>query len=191
MTKPLPLTFDSLKEHFLLATPALNRGFFAQSITYICEHTEEGAMGIVINQPLEVAFEEVLGNLNIDYQEGSNQETIFAGGPVQMDHGFILHREKGNWETSESVGNNIWLTTSQDILTAIATGSGPRSHLIALGYAGWGPGQLEEELMESSWLTIKADADILFDIPYPERLIAAGEKLGIDISLMSSQTGHA
>jgi putative transcriptional regulator len=89
------------------------------------------------------------------------------------------------------VGNDIWLTTSQDILTAIAAGSGPHSHLIALGYAGWGPGQLEEELMENSWLTIKADAEILFDIPYPERLIAAGDKLGIDISLMSSQTGHA
>ncbi|MDH4041060.1 MAG: YqgE/AlgH family protein [Gammaproteobacteria bacterium] len=183
---------DSLRDHFLLAMPSLSEGLFSQSITYICEHGESGAMGIVINQPLDLSVEEIFEHLEITPTRDFSDLPVMAGGPVQIDHGFVLHRNcPANWESSLKVTPEITLTTSCDILRAIATGNGPAEHLIALGYAGWAAGQLEQELADNSWLTLPADGDIIFNTPAHQRLSAAAALLGIDINLISGAAGHA
>lgn len=181
----------NLKDHFLIAMPALNDGIFAHSITYICEHNEQGAMGIVINHPLDLSLDEIFQHLEID-NASKHKERILAGGPVHMDRGFILHRRTDeNWDSTLEVSDQISLTTSQDILTAIAHNEGPRDSIVALGYAGWGEGQLEHELAENAWLTAPADSDIIFNTPIEKRASAAAAKLGIDLALISPQVGHA
>jgi len=185
-------TSDGLSNHFLLAMPTLREGIFSQSITYICEHGEEGAMGIVINQPLELSVAEIFEHLQIKADPKTSQYPVMAGGPVQIDHGFVLHRNcDTSWEASLKVTQEITLTTSRDILRAIAEGTGPSDHLIALGYAGWSAGQLEEELAHNSWLTLPADSDIIFSTPYQQRASAAAAMLGVDMNLISGQAGHA
>lgn len=182
----------SLRNHFLLAMPSLTDGIFSQSITYICEHGESGAMGIVINQPLELSVEEVFEHLEINSKRDFSETPVMAGGPVQIDHGFVLHRRcERRWEASLSVTPEITLTTSRDILRSIANGTGPSENVIALGYAGWTAGQLEFELAENSWLTMPADGDIIFSTPYQQRLGSAAAILGIDMNLISAQAGHA
>jgi putative transcriptional regulator len=183
---------DCLRDHFLLAMPCLSEGIFSQSITYICEHGESGAMGIVINRPLDLSVGEIFEHLQIDTQRDFSDLPVMAGGPVQMDHGFVLHRPgEKTWEASLSVTPEITLTTSRDILRAIARDNGPPEHLIALGYAGWTAGQLEQELTENSWLTLPGNSDIIFSTPADQRLGAAAALLGIDMNLISSQAGHA
>ena len=183
---------DSLKGHFLLAMPSLDAGLFAKSITYLIEHGEEGAMGLIINRPLDLAISEVFDQLEIKSSASSNCIPIMAGGPVQMDQGFVLHRDKvSNWEACIEVSDEVLLTTSQDILFSIAEDQGPKETLIALGYAGWSPGQLEEELAKNSWLTMPADSDIIFSTPYDQRLSQAAAQIGVDMNLISSQIGHA
>ena len=183
---------DSLRDHFLLAMPTLREGIFFQSITYICEHGAEGAMGIVINQPLELSVAEIFEHLQIKADPSTSQYPVMAGGPVQIDHGFVLHRNcDKHWEASLEVTAEITLTTSRDILRSIAEGAGPADHLIALGYAGWSAGQLEEELAQNSWLTLPADSDIIFSTPYQQRANAAAAILGVDMNLISGQAGHA
>ena len=183
---------DSLRNHFLLAMPSLSEGIFSHSITYICEHGESGAMGIVINQPLELTVAEIFDHLQIKALRDFDEVPVLAGGPVQIDHGFVLHRAMDTeWEASIRVTDDITLTTSRDVLRAIANGSGPEEHLIALGYAGWSPGQLEQELAQNSWLTLPADSEILFGTPCEQRLGAAAARLGIDMNLISGQAGHA
>jgi putative transcriptional regulator len=172
--------------------PSLGEGIFSQSITYICEHGESGAMGIVINQPLDLTVAEIFDHLQIATKDDFSDQPIMAGGPVQIDHGFVLHRNSTRqWEASLRVTAEITLTTSRDILRAIADGSGPRDHLIALGYAGWAAGQLEQELAENSWLTLPADSDIIFTTPWQRRLSKAAASLGVDMNLISGQAGHA
>ncbi len=183
---------DSLRDHFLLAMPGLSAGIFSHSITYICEHGESGAMGIVINQPLDLSVGEIFDHLQINSLRDFTDVPVMAGGPVQIDHGFVLHRDSHDeWEASLHVTDEITLTTSRDILRAIAHGTGPREHLIALGYAGWSAGQLEQELAENSWLTLPADSDIIFSTPHQKRLGAAAALLGIDMNLISGEAGHA
>ncbi|MEE4203970.1 MAG: YqgE/AlgH family protein [Halieaceae bacterium] len=191
MKERYPRTSDCLRDHFLIATPALNEGFFARSVTYICEHGESGAMGVVINHPLEVELPEILEHLELEVTSTPKDPLVLAGGPVQIDHGFVLHRGPTGWESSMRVGRDVLLTTSRDVLAAIARGEGPKDYLVALGYAGWDAGQLEEELTQNSWLTVPADNDILFNTPVERRLAAAGQKIGIDIDLMSGEAGHA
>ena len=182
----------SLRNHFLLAMPSLSEGIFSQSITFICEHGESGAMGIVINQALELSVEEIFEHLEITSTKDFSEVPVMAGGPVQIDHGFVLHRNcDKQWEASLHITSEISLTTSRDILRAIANGTGPKEHVIALGYAGWTAGQLEFELAENSWLTLPADSDIIFATPYDQRLSAAAAVLGIDMNLISAQAGHA
>lgn len=192
---PFPLTSQSgssLRDHFLLAMPGLNEGLFAHSITYLCEHGESGAMGIIINQPLELSLAEILEHLDIEPQRDFSGEPVYAGGPVQLDHGFVLHRAgPAEWESSLRVTSEISLTTSRDILRAIAEDEGPREYLIALGYAGWSAGQLEDELTRNAWLTVPADSRILFATPWQQRLSAAAGRLGVDMNLISAQAGHA
>ncbi|MDH4042730.1 MAG: YqgE/AlgH family protein [Gammaproteobacteria bacterium] len=183
---------DCLRDHFLLAMPRLSEGIFSQSITYICEHGESGAMGIVINRPLDLSVSEIFEHLQISTQRDFSEMPVMAGGPVQMDHGFVLHRYcDKTWEASVKITSEITLTTSRDILRAIATDSGPSDHLIALGYAGWTAGQLEQELAENSWLTLPGSSDIIFSTPADQRLEAAAAQLGIDMNLISGQAGHA
>jgi putative transcriptional regulator len=183
---------DCLRDHFLLAMPCLSEGIFSQSITYICEHGESGAMGIVINRPLDLSVSEIFEHLQIDCVGDFSDLPVMAGGPVQMDHGFVLHRycDKA-WEASLKVTSEITLTTSRDILRAIAKDEGPQDHLIALGYAGWTAGQLEQELAENSWLTMPGSSDIIFSTPADRRLNAAAALLGVDMNLISGQAGHA
>lgn len=183
---------DCLRDHFLLAMPCLTEGIFSQSITYICEHGESGAMGIVINRPLDLSVSEIFEHLKIDTRRDFSDVPVMAGGPVQMDHGFVLHRYcDKTWEASLKVTPEITLTTSRDILRAIANDNGPQEHLIALGYAGWTAGQLEQELAENSWLTMPGNSEVIFSTPAEQRLEAAAATLGIDMNLISGQAGHA
>ena len=184
--------FESLKNHFLIAMPSLTQGIFAHSLTYLCEHNEQGAMGIIINRPMGLALGEILEHLNIDGVRHHSEDPVMAGGPVQTDRGFVLHPTgEQQWESTRSITEEISLTTSRDILDALAHNEGPASALVALGYAGWGAGQLESELVANSWLTIPADSAIIFDTPAEKRLDAAAAKLGIDLSLLAPGAGHA
>jgi putative transcriptional regulator len=149
-------------------------------------------MGIVINRPLDLTVAEIFDHLQIEAHRDFSDVPVLAGGPVQMDHGFVLHRfcDK-SWEASLKVTAEITLTTSRDILRAIAVGEGPHDHLIALGYAGWAAGQLEQELVDNSWLTLPGNSDVIFSTPVERRLGAAAAALGIDMNLISAQAGHA
>ena len=182
----------SLRDHFLIAMPALHDPNFDHTVTYICEHNEEGAMGILINRTMSLTMAEVLQQMNIE--PSSHFDTamkIHEGGPVQQEHGFVVHSPVGAWQASLQVGEDIALTTSSDILSAIAHGEGPKQYLIALGYAGWGPGQLEQELADNAWLSGPADKRILFELPLEERWAAAAALLGVDINLLSNEIGHS
>lgn len=182
----------NLTNNFLIAMPSLADPNFFQTVTYICAHNEDGAMGIVINRPLELDLGEVLAQMNL---VPSNDEIekipIYQGGPVQTDRGFVLHRPEAAWQSSINVSSDIGVTTSRDILQAIAEGKGPNSALIALGYAGWAAGQLEDEIKENAWLSGPADADIIFNIPCERRWERAAALLGVDLEKLSPQIGHA
>ncbi|WP_372765013.1 YqgE/AlgH family protein [Litorivivens sp.] len=183
---------NTLKNHFLIATPALNSGFFAGSVTYICEHDEDGAMGIVVNHPLDVRVDEVLDQLSLADAAYPHNEPVFAGGPLHTDRGFVLHSSAAQrWQESIAISSDIQLTTSLDILGDIATNAGPPYNLIALGYAGWAPGQLEAELEENAWLTVPADHHLLFEVPHHKKLDAALRKMGVDLAKLAPYTGHA
>lgn len=184
--------FTSLKDHFLIAMPSLNDSEFGHSITYVCEHTEQGAMGIVINHPTELHLDEIFSHLDLAEEGRSHPDSIVAGGPVQTDRGFVLHRGSAeNWDSSLQVSENISLTTSQDILAAMAHDEGPEEALVALGYAGWSAGQLEQEIANNAWLTTPADSHIIFKTPFEDKAAAAAAQLGIDLALISPDAGHA
>ena len=175
----------------MIATPVIGTGFFNRSLTYICDHTDQGTMGIVVNQCLEIGLIDMLAHLDIEATPECLDTFILAGGPVATDHGFVLHRGEPKWEGSQSIDDEVSLTGSRDVLCAIAAGEGPSDYLVALGYAGWAPGQLEAEMAENSWLTVQADLRVLFEIAVDDRLGAAGRQLGIDIDLLSAEAGHA
>lgn len=172
--------------------PSIDTGIFSGSITYVCEHGEAGAMGIVLNQPLDLSLGEIFEHLEIDRHRSFEDEPVLAGGPVQIDHGFVLHppHEK-EWDATLRVTKEVHLTTSQDVLKAIASGDGPQEFVIALGYAGWSAGQLEEEIAGNSWLTLPAERHILFQTSVAQRVSAAAAMLGIDMNLLSAEAGHA
>ena len=182
----------NLTNHFLIAMPGLLDPNFYQTVTYICAHNEEGAMGIVINRPLTIDLGEVLNQMDL---KPSNEQIenipIYHGGPVQADRGFVLHRPDKEWQSSIHISQDIGMTTSRDILQAIAKGRGPEKSLIALGYAGWAAGQLETEIKENAWLSGPADSDIIFNLPYEQRWESAARLLGIDMDKLSSDVGHA
>ena len=183
---------SSLRNHFLIAMPALADPNFSHSVTYLCEHNEEGAMGIVINRYMPITLAEVLEQMAIEPSSRLDTSVpIHDGGPVQPEHGFVIHSPIGAWESSLGITDDIALTTSRDILTAIGHNEGPAKYLIALGYAGWGPGQLEQEMAQNAWLSGPASPEILFDLPLEQRWSAAAAQLGIDLNLLSSEIGHA
>lgn len=182
--------------------PSMEDPNFSRTVTLICEHNQDGAMGIIINQPTSIFVDELLSNLiAIEVADESTTQAsqksvdihrpVFAGGPVQIDRGFILHDSDKQWQSTHIIDNDLSLTTSEDILLAMAQGKGPKNALIALGYAGWGAGQLEQEISANSWLTVPYEADIIFNTPIEQRWQSAATKIGVDLSLISNQTGHA
>lgn len=182
---------QTLSHHFLIAMPALEDPNFSRTVTYICEHNEEGALGIVINRPSELVLGDLLGHLEIECDSDCARAPVHVGGPVQRERGFVLHPSAGDWEASIEIGGSISVTTSRDILEALASGGGPERFLVALGYAGWGPGQLEQEMAENAWLSGPAEASVIFDTQDDQRWRAAAALLGVDLSLLSADSGHA
>lgn len=183
---------EFLTNHFLIAMPALDDPNFARTVTYVCEHNADGAMGIVINRPIDIRLGEVLGHMQLaSPHEEVGRRPVLLGGPVQRERGFVLHTPPGQWGSTLRVTDRIGVTTSRDILVAMADGSGPARVLVALGYAGWGAGQLEKEMADNSWLSGPADESILFDVPFEDRWTAAAALLGVDLERLSSQVGHA
>jgi putative transcriptional regulator len=181
----------NLTNHFLIAMPGMADPFFAKTVTYLCQHNAEGALGIIINRPSELTLGDIMQQMDIKLDEAEvGKMPIFFGGPVQPERGFVLHEPLGHWDSTLQVSPAISLTTSRDILEAISVGKGPRKALVALGYAGWGKGQLEREMVENAWLSAPAANSILFDLPSAQRWKAAAELMGINISLLTTQAGH-
>lgn len=182
----------NLTNHFLIAMPALADPNFHRTVTYVCAHNEEGAMGIVINRPLDLSLGEVLGHMEMESTDArARKMRVLQGGPVQRERGFVIHRPAGEWDAVLEVGDDIGVATSRDILAAIARGEGPERAVVALGYAGWGAGQLEREVGENAWLSCPATMDIIFDAPYEERWEAAAHLVGVDFGRLSADAGHA
>ena len=180
----------SLRNHFLISMPSLVDGSFAHSVTYLCEHDHQGAMGIIINHPLKLTLGNIFTQLNIDGTNHSNAP-VLSGGPVQTDRGFVLHSSGERWQSIVAISPEISLTTSRDILDDVAANRGPSHCLVALGYAGWSAGQLEHELAGNAWLTCPASTNIMFNTPFEQRINSALALMGIDIGRLSSQAGHA
>lgn len=181
-----------LTNQFLIAMPALADPNFFQTVTYISEHNANGALGLVINRPLPLSLGQLLEHLEINSDRPDLASLpVYQGGPVQPEQGFVIHSPIGQWGATLRVTDRIGITTSRDILQALALGEGPEHLLVALGYAGWGPGQLEQELAENAWLSTPADFDILFYKPTEQRWLAAAALLGIDLNLLSADAGHA
>ncbi len=183
----------SLANQFLIAMPGMHDPNFSKSVTLICEHNENGALGFVINNPIDMTVGELFTQQNIpfDPDNETSKRPLYIGGPVESERGFILHSPEKSWESTMRVGDAFGVTASRDILEASANGAGPEKALFILGYAGWGSGQLESEISENAWLTTPADAEIVFDLPSEERWRAAASRLGIDLDLMNANPGHA
>lgn len=181
----------SLCDHFLIAMPSMNDSSFAHSVTYICEHSSQGAMGIVINNPMPMMLHEIFAQMDLPVSKDQGHQTVLAGGPVQQERGFVIHSSETEWHSTLKVSPEISLTASRDIIAAMAEGKGPQECLVALGYAGWGEGQLEAEIAANSWLTVPASKQIIFNTPFEQRWAAAALALGIDVNLITSTAGHA
>jgi putative transcriptional regulator len=183
---------QSLQDHFLIAMPAMADPNFNQTVTYICKHDAEGAFGIVINRPSDLSLGEMLSQLAIDLTDRSLAERpVMHGGPVEPERGFVLHRSEQTYEGTLSAGAEIKLTSSPDVLAALGRGAGPQPVLVALGYAGWGRGQLEIELGSNTWLTVPANPAIIFETPCEQRWTAALGLPGVDIRRITQYAGHA
>jgi len=182
-----------LNNQLLVAMPSLADPNFSQSVTLVCEHTDRGALGIVINRPLEMKMSEVLEQLSLTSDDLRLCDMpVLRGGPVQNDRGFVLHRPSPqNWDSTLPVSDTLHVTTSRDVLAAMARGEGPAQAVVALGYAGWDAGQLEVEMLQNAWLTVPCDDALIFDLPFEQRWQAAARLLGVDLSRISSQAGRA
>lgn len=213
----------SLENQFLIAMPSLASDYFNKTVTYICEHNDEGAMGLIINMPVNITLHDLLKQIEQNDRDDANkradnasdqhieqestaknksdtddtlvdsslEQLVLSGGPISQNRGFVLHRTQPGWKSSLALSEDIMITTSKDILMALGTEKAPEQFMVTLGYAGWGPGQLEAELHANSWLTIDADSDILFNTPIEQRWQKATKKLGIDIAHLSTDVGHA
>ena len=181
-----------LTHHFLIAMPNMVDPYFAKSLTYICEHNDQGALGVVVNRPIDLCLQALFERINLKLEPHELHDIpVYFGGPVQTDRGFVLHQPVGEWHSTLNVRDSLGLTTSKDILEAVGKGSGPAKMLVTLGYSGWAAGQLEHELGQNAWLTVEAGEQIIFDLPDEEKLPAAMELLGVDFANLSEDTGHA
>lgn len=182
----------SLAEHFLIAMPAMDDPNFFRSVTLVCQHDEDGAMGLVVNLPSDFSLGEMLGQMKLATDDQAlAAQPVLSGGPVQPDRGFVLHDDPREWTSTLRLPGGLAVTTSRDILEATAAGKGPARMLVTLGYAGWEAGQLEHELAANSWLTVPAETAVLFDTPMAERWHAAARCLGVDLERLADYAGHA
>ncbi len=183
--------FD-LRNHLLIAMPAMGDPNFEHSVTLVCQHDEYGAFGVAINKPLDLTVGELLQQLEIEVTEQAiAHQYALSGGPVQAEQGFVLHDGERTWDSTLVITDNLALTSSRDILSDIACGQGPRNFLLILGCAGWGPGQLENEIKANAWLTCVANHDLIFTMPYKKRWQGAAFTLGVDVNLLGVTAGHA
>ena len=184
---------ERLTNHFLIAMPSYEDSQFSRTVTYICEHSAEGALGIVINRSLrDVRLEQVLASMSIRNRDRLvSEQTVFWGGPVDLGKGFVVHSPPGQWHSTMEVSGEIGVTTSRDVLLAMADGRGPSQTLVAFGYAGWSAGQLEKELAQNLWLHVPVDRRVLFEVPSEKRWTEAARLLGVDMMRVCGQGGHA
>jgi putative transcriptional regulator len=191
-----------LTHHFLIAMPALEDEVFSRSVVYMCEHSERGAMGLIINKPSELSMRQLFDKVDLPLRrEDILESPVLQGGPVQTDRGFVLHdpilmddpAQDGAsiYASTLTVPGGLEMTTSRDVLEALSSGAGPRRVLVTLGYASWGKGQLESELAENSWLTVPADVGVVFDTPMAQRYEKALDLLGLKAWMLSPEAGHA
>jgi putative transcriptional regulator len=181
-----------LKHQFLIAMPAMVDPNFSGSVVYICDHSERGALGLVINRPTELTLETLFDRIDLKLEIAPIKALpVYFGGPVQTERGFVLHGPPQSYSSTLPITEEVSLTTSKDVLEAVAGGGGPDKMLVTLGYSGWGAGQLESEIAANAWLTVKAQSDIIFDMPAEEKYNAALKLLGIDTTQLSGQAGHA
>ena len=185
----------NLTDHFLIAMPALEDPYFSRALIYIAEHNEQGALGLIVNRPIEINLATLLEKIAVPLEPEDSarlgSQPVLFGGPVQTDRGFVLHRPLGKWQSTLAINQEVGLTSSRDVLQAVARDGQPSEIMVSLGYSGWGVGQLEHELAQYAWLTVPADAAILFDQPHENRLPAALERLGIDFARLAEKAGHA
>ena len=185
----------NLANHFLIAMPSMHDPIFGGTVVYVCEHNENGVLGVVINKPTDMTMEVLFDRIDLEVSSAAERhlesEPIMFGGPVQDDRGFVLHTPGAHYSSSLTVTNDVAFTTSIDVLEAVARGQGPERMMVSIGYAGWSPGQLEDELARNGWLTVAADPRIVFDVPIEERYMAAMKLLGFDPLMLNSEAGHA
>lgn len=182
----------NLTDNFLIAMPTLEDPYFSSALVYVCEHNDNGALGIIVNRPIDLNLAGLFEKVDITLERPELADLpVYFGGPVQLDRGFVLHRPVGLWQSTMQINSEVGLTSSRDILASMAKEALPGDFLVSLGYAGWDAGQLEDELAQNSWLTVPAKPSILFELPPEERLPAAMQKLGISFSQLSDVAGHA
>lgn len=182
----------SLINQLLIAMPGMDDPNFAATVTLICEHNDDGALGIIINRPLNLKLSGLFDQLSVeDADPKVANNTVVAGGPVGTERGFVLHGNEFQFENTLAVSDDIQLTLSRDVIDSMATGDGPNKSLVAIGYAGWQPGQLEEEMLANSWLNVDSTPELVFDTPFEQRWDSAARLLGVDIGSISTEVGHA
>ena len=182
----------NLTDHFLIAMPAMDDPYFSKSLIYIAEHNDQGALGIIVNRPINMTLATLFEKIEVPFESPELANLpVFFGGPVQTDRGFVLHRPVGAWQSTLAVNQEVGLTSSRDVLQAVARDGEPHEIMVSLGYSGWGAGQLEGELAQNAWLTVPAEPSILFGLPCEERLPSVMEMLGIDFINLAGQAGHA
>jgi putative transcriptional regulator len=182
----------NLTNHFLIAMPGMADPYFSKTLTFICEHNDKGALGVVVNKPIDLTLGNLFEQVEIPLQDDAlSAQSVYFGGPVQVDRGFVLHQPQGSWQSTLKIDSDIGFTTSKDILQAMARGEGPGRQMVTLGYAGWGAGQLEDEIKRNGWLTVGADADVIFGLPAEQRLATAMGMLGLNYGNLSDEAGHA
>jgi putative transcriptional regulator len=186
----------NLADHFLIAMPSMLDPVFGGTVIYLCEHNAHGALGVIINKPTDMTMEVLLERIDLEleiapHRAPIDKKPVMFGGPVQVERGFVLHAPLGRFSSMMKVTNDVALTTSKDVLEAVAAGNGPERILVSLGCSGWGAGQLEQEIAKNGWLTVRADPNIVFDLPIEERFAAAMKLLGIDPMMLTGEAGHA
>ncbi len=192
----MPADRFNLTNQFLIAMPGMADDSFAGAVVYLCEHTEKGALGLVINKPIDITLKHLFERVDLSLSSATlAAQPVFYGGPVQTERGFVLHDKMdsalGPYSSTLSIPGGLEMTTSKDVLQALASGAGPRRLLVTLGYSGWGAGQLEDELGRNGWLTVAASPEIIFDVPVAQRYDRAVSLLGFDPRMLSQEAGHA
>jgi putative transcriptional regulator len=183
---------SSLKNQFLVAMPGLEDDNFSHTVSLMCEHNDKGAIGLIINRPTDLTLTAMLDQMGLQHEStDADDHVVFWGGPVQPERGFVVHGGPGGWESCMPIGQDLYITTSRDVLAAIGQGRGPKQFLVTLGYAGWGAGQLESEILQNSWLNTPVDSAVLFSTPARSRWQSATRLLGLDVTQLSSGAGHA